>query len=198
VYRDSHILVYPIPSSDGDVSAGNRMINFVWYRNYAEGDELNDVLTDRSGNRRDISVPPGHVAVKHVEELRSTAQRVLPEILSSVIQHTPEPFIQVIYDIEVEKMVFGRICLLGDAAFAVRPHAAAGTAKASDDGWALDTAIRENKNLDDALRSWETQQLTVGSRLLARTRRIGSRSQFENNWDPTDPELIFGLHKPGD
>jgi 2,6-dihydroxypyridine 3-monooxygenase len=138
------------------------------------------------------------VAVKHVEELRSTAQRVLPEILSSVIQHTPEPFIQVIYDIEVEKMVFGRICLLGDAAFAVRPHAAAGTAKASDDGWALDTAIRENKNLDEALRSWEARQLTVGSRLLARTRRIGSRSQFENNWDPTDPELIFGLHKPGD
>ena len=198
VYQDSHILVYPIPSSDSDVSAGNRMINFVWYRNYAEGDELNDVLTDRSGNQRDISVPPGHVAVKHVEELRSTAQRVLPEILSSVIQHTPEPFIQVIYDIEVEKMVFGRICLLGDAAFAVRPHAAAGTAKASDDGWALDTAIRESKNLDEALRSWEARQLTVGSRLLARTRRIGSRSQFENNWDPTDPELIFGLHKPGD
>lgn len=112
VYQDSHILVYPIPSSDGDVSAGNRMINFVWYRNYAEGDELNDVLTDRSGNQRDISVPPGHVAVKHVEELRAIAQRVLPEILSSVIQHTPEPFIQVIYDIEVEKMVFGRICLL--------------------------------------------------------------------------------------
>ena len=34
-------------------------------------------------------------------------------------------------------MAFGRVCLIGDAAFAVRPHAAAGTAKAADDGWAL-------------------------------------------------------------
>jgi hypothetical protein len=34
-------------------------------------------------------------------------------------------------------MAFGRTCLIGDAAFAVRPHAAAGTAKAAEDGWVL-------------------------------------------------------------
>jgi 2-polyprenyl-6-methoxyphenol hydroxylase-like FAD-dependent oxidoreductase len=34
-------------------------------------------------------------------------------------------------------MVFGRICLIGDAAFAARPPAAAGTVKAAADGWAL-------------------------------------------------------------
>ena len=44
---------------------------------------------------------------------------------------------QVVYDIDVPRMALGRVCLIGDAAFAVRPHAAAGTAKAAADGWAL-------------------------------------------------------------
>jgi 2,6-dihydroxypyridine 3-monooxygenase len=57
--------------------------------------------------------------------------------LAEVVTHVAEPFIQAIYDIEVSRMAFGRICLIGDAAFAVRPHAAAGTAKAAADGWAL-------------------------------------------------------------
>ena len=52
-----------------------------------------------------------------------------------------EPFVQVVYDIGVPRMAFGRACLLGDAAFAVRPHAAAGTAKAAADGWALAAAL---------------------------------------------------------
>jgi 2-polyprenyl-6-methoxyphenol hydroxylase-like FAD-dependent oxidoreductase len=54
--------------------------------------------------------------------------------LAEVVTRIAEPFVQVIYDIEVSQMAFGRIALLGDAAFAVHPHAAAGTAKAAADG----------------------------------------------------------------
>ena len=32
-------------------------------------------------------------------------------------------------------MAFGRVALIGDAAFAARPHAAAGTAKAAEDAF---------------------------------------------------------------
>ncbi len=42
-------------------------------------------------------------------------------------QRTPEPFIQSIFDVVVPRMAFGRVCLLGDAAFVLRPHAAAAT-----------------------------------------------------------------------
>ena len=38
------------------------------------------------------------------------------------------------------RMAFGRICLIGDAAFALRPHIGVGTAKAADDAWQLGTA----------------------------------------------------------
>ena len=39
---------------------------------------------------------------------------------------------------------------------------------------------------------------TLGRNLLARTRAIGRRSQFDGTWRAGDPELIFGLHGPGE
>jgi 2,6-dihydroxypyridine 3-monooxygenase len=89
------------------------------------------------------------------------------------------------------------VCLVGDAAFAVRPHAAAGTAKAAADGWELARALEEEGDIERALRAWEPGQLALGRNLLERTRRIGRRSQVDCNWTPGDPELIFGLYEPG-
>jgi len=95
-------------------------------------------------------------------------------------------------------MVHDRVCLIGDAAFAVRPHAAAGTAKAADDGWALaDELAAAGGQVPAALAAWERRQLQVGRRLLARTREIGDSSQFSGTFRPGDPRLIFGLHEPG-
>ena len=198
VYANSHILVYPIPDVGGSVAPGQRLINFVWYRNYLEGDDLDDLLTDRNGERRELSVPPGAMAAHHVEEARATAAARLPGPIAAVVAATADLFVQTIYDIEVDAMAFGRVCLLGDAAFAVRPHAAAGTAKAADDGWALTAALDTHADLASALSSWEAGQLRVGAQLLERTRAVGSRSQVTNTWQPGDPDLIFGLHAPGD
>ncbi len=197
VYANSHILVYPIPGLDGSVDDGDRLINFVWYRNYLEGDDLDDLLTDRSGARRDLSVPPGTVADHHVAEMRATAAARLPDIVKLLVAAAAEPFLQVVYDIEVDQMAFGRVCLLGDAAFAARPHAAAGSAKAADDGWALAAALRKADSVPDAMAAWEPDRLALGRSLLARTRDIGRRSQVDNNWKPGDPDLIFGLYAPG-
>ena len=44
------------PSADGEVEPGRRLINFVWYRNYAEGEQLDDLLTDRNGRQRELSM----------------------------------------------------------------------------------------------------------------------------------------------
>jgi 2,6-dihydroxypyridine 3-monooxygenase len=94
-------------------------------------------------------------------------------------------------------MAFGRVCLIGDAAWVVRPHAAAGTAKASADGWELAGALAASDDVPGALAAWEPRQLALGRQLLDRTRRIGARSQLDCNWVPGDPELIFGLRGPG-
>ena len=198
VYANSHILAYPIPGLDGSVRPGERLINFVWYRNYLEGPDFDDLMIDRFGLRRDLSIPPGSVSAPHDAEVRAHAAARLPAVLAAVVDATEELFVQVVYDIEVERMAFGRVCLLGDAAFAVRPHAAAGTAKAADDAWTLAAALDSGGTLDEALAGWESTQLALGRNLLERTRRVGRRSQVDNTWTPGDPDFIFGLHAPGD
>jgi 2,6-dihydroxypyridine 3-monooxygenase len=197
VIPNSHILLYPIPALDGSVVPGRRLANFVWYRNYAAGEKLHDLMTDRDGVHRGITLPPGTARQAHLDELRAVAGAQLAPQFAEVVQRTRLPFVQVIFDIEVDQMAFGRICLIGDAAFALRPHAAAGTAKAAADAWALAEALAATPgDLDTALPRWERRQLAVGRAVLQRTRRNGDRSQFGGGWRPGDPELVFGLHEP--
>lgn len=197
VYANSHVLAYPIPGPDGSVVEGQRLINFVWYRNYLAGGDLDGLMTGDDGRRHEISLPPGAVRAEHVAELRATAGARLPDRIAEVVLAVERPFVQAILDVEVPRMAFGRVCLVGDAAFGVRPHASAGTAKAAADAWELARALREQPDIESALRAWEPGQLKLGRDLLERTRRIGRRSQVDCTWTPGDPELVFGLREPG-
>jgi 2,6-dihydroxypyridine 3-monooxygenase len=198
LYANSHVLVYPIPGLDGSVVVGERLINFVWYRNYQAGADLNDLMTGDDGVRREVSLPPGVARRVQVDEMRATARARLPLVLSTVIAAAEAPFVQVVFDVGVDRMAFGRIVLLGDAAWVARPHAAAGTAKAADDAWALaESLVAYPESVVAAMVAYEARQLSVGRQLLDRTRRIGAQSQIENSWRADDPEHIFGLHAPG-
>jgi 2,6-dihydroxypyridine 3-monooxygenase len=198
VVKDSHILVYPIPGPGGALTAGDRLVNFVWYVNVAEGGPLDELMTGRDGVRRAVSLPPGAVGDDAVTAMRQAAAAEFAPPIAEVVTGVDEPFVQVIYDIAVPRMAFGRTCLIGDAAFAVRPHAAAGTAKAAADGWALAEALTAaGGDVPAALASWERRQLALGRALLARCREIGDSSQFGGTFRPGDPRLIFGLYGPG-
>jgi len=198
VLDHSHILVYPIPGPDGSVARGDRLINFVWYVNVADGPDLDRLMTGRDGIRRPVSLPPGMAAGPAVAAMRRAAAGALAPPVAEVVTSVPDPFVQVIYDIEVPRMASGRVCLIGDAAFAVRPHAAAGTAKAAEDGWALAAELTASGgDVPAALAAWERRQLALGRSLLARTREIGDSSQFTGTFRPGDPRLIFGLYEPG-
>ncbi|HEY5355268.1 MAG TPA: FAD-dependent monooxygenase [Streptosporangiaceae bacterium] len=198
VLPGSHILVYPIPALDGSLTEGDRLINIVWYVNVAQGTPLDTLMTGRDGVRRPVSLPPGAATEAAVAGMRQAARDHLAEPIAEAVVRTPEPFVQVVTDIEVPRMVFGRICLAGDAAFAVRPHAAAGTAKAAADGWALaEELTAAGGDVPAALAAWEHRQLTLGRDLLARCREIGDSSQFRGTFQPGDPRLIFGLYGPG-
>jgi 2,6-dihydroxypyridine 3-monooxygenase len=198
VLAGSHILVYPIPGLDGSLVPGDRLINIVWYVNVAAGPDLDRLMTGRDGIRRAGTLPPGAATDRALAGIRRKAADVLAGPVAEAVTGIAEPFVQVIYDLEVPRMAFGRVCLIGDAAFAVRPHAAAGTAKAADDGWALaDELTAFAGDVPAALAAWERRQLKVGRALLARTREIGDSSQFTGTFRPGDPRLIFGLHEPG-
>ena len=193
-----HVLVYPIPNLDGALEPGRRLANLVWYHNYEEGEALDDLMTDRHGQRQELSLPPGTVRAEHVTWTREFADAHMAPAIAEILHRTPDPFVQVIFDIDVERMAFGRVALIGDAAFAVRPHAAAGTAKACADAWALGDALRDaDGDPVTALARWEPGQLALGRQVLERTRDMGDRSQFHRSWVPGDPSLRLGLYGPG-
>lgn len=194
--RDSHILAYLIPGTEGATQHPDRLLNFVWYRNVPEGAVV-ELMTDAEGREHSLSLPPGMVQERYLEELREAARR-LPPVLAEVVLATPQPFIQKIVDVEVDRMAFGAVALAGDAAFTARPHTAAGTAKAAADAWALSAAIAEHAEPRAALAAWEPGQLALGRQLVARARELGARSQFRNAWIPGDPYQRFGLREAGD
>jgi 2,6-dihydroxypyridine 3-monooxygenase len=192
----SHIVAYPIPTVEGSVRPGERLVNYVWYRNVAAGAELEELMTGTDGILRGASLHPGAVQSRFIDEMKDAAEQLAP-VMTEVVQRTPEPFLQVIQDIETPKMATARVALLGDGAFSARPHAAAGTAKAAEDGWKLIEALRTHDTIPDALRHWEAGQMELGRQLVARARHLGERSQFQNTWTPGDPDLAFGLFGPG-
>jgi 2,6-dihydroxypyridine 3-monooxygenase len=131
-------------------------------------------------------------------ELRETAHGCLPPPLAAMVSATVDPFVQAVFDIEVPRMAFGRACLIGDAAFALRPRAAAGTAKAAEDAWKLAEALEGCEwDITLALKRRERPQLELGRQVLKRARAAGNRSQFESAWRMGDP-LPFGLYRTGD
>jgi 2,6-dihydroxypyridine 3-monooxygenase len=190
---DSHICMYPIPGPDGAIARGQRLMNYVWYRNIADPVVLDEVMTDKSGFRAEVSVHPGRVQDRFVDEMKEAAGG-LPQAACELVRATEHPYIQPILDVRVPRLAFGRAVLLGDAGFVARPHAAAGTAKAAAEAWALAEAIeKSNGDLNTALAAWEPQQLAVGNALIDRVVQMGERAQFKNSWTPHDPDLRFGL-----
>lgn len=197
VIPNSHITMYPIPGEDS-LDVADRLMNYVWYRNVPAGPALTELVTDKRGFTGSVSVHPGQVQDRFVDELRSAAGSLLAPAVAEVVAATAQPYLQVLSDVRSSRMALGRAALIGDAACASRPHAAAGTAKAAADAWALADALSTSSgDITSALSKWEPAQLQLSDALLRRVVDMGKRSQFLNTWTPGDEDLRFGLYGPG-
>jgi len=103
------------------------------------------------------------------------AGEILPPQMEWLVRQTDEPFVQCIYDLAIPKMVYDDVCILGDAAFFIRPHMAAGTAHAAADALELAESIYTTDDLDTALAEWERDQVEMGYRLVEEASRRGDR-----------------------
>jgi 2,6-dihydroxypyridine 3-monooxygenase len=197
VISNSHILMYPIPGEE-DVGPQHRLMNYVWYRNVPAGPDLTEMLIDKRGLAGVVSVHPGQVQDRYITQMRQDAADLLAPAVAEVVLATKNPYLQVVYDLRSTRMATGRVALIGDAACAARPHAAAGTAKAAADGWTLAAELRDSSgDIPSALAKWEPPQLQLSDNLIRRVIDMGERSQFHNCWIPGDPDLRFGLYGPG-
>ena len=170
-----HILVYLIPGANADTTAGKRLLNWVWYV-HASDAELPELLTDKDGRRHHSSLPPGGATEAAVAALRDHARREIHPRMAELVASTPDPFIQTIVDVVVPRTVFGRACLLGDAAFVVRPHTAGATAKAASDSMFLAEAlVQAQGSVPQALQAFESAQIHYGIQMHRYGVALGNR-----------------------
>ena len=170
---DNMLLEYLVPGEDGSTAPGRRRWNWVWYRKAAL-EALPDLLTDREGSRRQFSVPPGALQDRHAAALRTAAAELLAPPFRALVEATAEPFMQLILDLAAPRMAFGRVVLVGDAAFVPRPHTAGSSAKAAANALALAQALaREAEPIEARLRGWEALQLRAGRQMTDAGRRMG-------------------------
>ncbi|CAL8475637.1 FAD binding domain-containing protein [Caballeronia sp. S22] len=176
--RESHILGYLVPGERNDTRPGHRFYNWVWYRT-VDDVELRGVMTDVDGRYRGYSVPEGKLAPAWRERILRDADALLPPGFRAIVKATAQPFAQTIRDLSVDRMVKGRVVLIGDAASIPRPHTAASTSKAATNALALQTALlRLPDDVDRALASWEPEQAALGRYLHERGRQVGDHLLF--------------------
>ncbi|MEM9904023.1 MAG: FAD binding domain-containing protein [Cyanobacteria bacterium P01_D01_bin.44] len=179
-FPNSHILQYVIPGENESLTPGERRFNWVWYVNYDETTELTHILTDKTGKRRDYSIPPGLIAPEVEQQMRSYADEVLTPPFQKLVAATKDPFVQAILDLSVPQMAFDRVALMGDAAFIPRPHTAASVSKGAANAIALaDALVAQSHDVVKALDTWEMNQIRLGMHLWKLGKDLGERSQFK-------------------
>jgi len=169
-------LGYPVAGPDNDLRGGHRRYNVVWYRPADEAAELPWLLTDATGVTHSISIPPPLIRRDAIAAMRAAAERLLAPQFREIVRLIDEPILQPIYDLESPRLAFGRVAIVGDAAFVARPHVAAGVSKAADDAAALAEAL-DADDVEAALRRFEAQRLPEGNRIIERARHLGAYLQ---------------------
>jgi len=171
------MLSIPMPAPRGD----GRACHFVWFRPVAEA-ALAGLCTDQSGRRHGVSIPPPLIRPELIAALKHDADALLAPQLTAIVKDTAQIILQPIFDLESPRIAFGRVALVGDAAFVARPHVATGVMKAAIDAESLADALADGSDVVGALDRYNSERQPYGASLVARGRHIGC--YFTADGDP--------------
>jgi 2-polyprenyl-6-methoxyphenol hydroxylase-like FAD-dependent oxidoreductase len=189
------ILGYPVAGHGNSTRPGERRYNFVWYRATGEDIALPDLLTDATGKLHANGIAPHLIRADVLADMEEAALTLLAPQFGEVVTRTAAPLFQPIYDLEVPDMVFGRITLLGDAAFVARPHCGMGVTKAAGDAMALVAALRRHDSIHAALADYNTARTQTGAAIVQHARHLGAYMQAQLK-DETDREMAERYRTP--
>jgi 2-polyprenyl-6-methoxyphenol hydroxylase-like FAD-dependent oxidoreductase len=199
---DGHIVGYPVPGPDDDVTPGRRCYNFVWYRRVETDPALREMQTDAAGGHHPHGIPPQAIRGHFISDLSRDAGAVFCDAWAEVVRKVDQPLFQPIGDLASSQMCFDRVALLGDAAYVARPHVARGAIKAGDDAIALAEALADFP-AEDALRKYDAVRRADNAAIVAESRSLGSyiEGKGERTADPVqfmrenggvEPSLVDG------
>lgn len=170
--KDGEVIGYPIAGSNDDISPGNRRYNWVWYRVVGPSD-LDDMLTDESGTRHDLSIPPPLIRRDVIAQLRDDASRDLSKPFRQILEKVEAPFFTPIYDHASPAMAKGNVAMVGDAAIVARPHIGAGVTKAAEDARAVAECLERSDNVPEGLANYNASRFEGGRKAYDRAQYLG-------------------------
>jgi 2-polyprenyl-6-methoxyphenol hydroxylase-like FAD-dependent oxidoreductase len=166
-------LAYPVPGRNNETQWGKRAYNIVWYRPTAPDTTLIDLCTDPTGRCHGTTIPPPLIRPDVTAAIKATARALVAPQVAEIFARTPQPFFQPIFDHDSPQIAFGRVALLGDAAFVARPHVGAGVTKAALDAASLAAAV-SGDDVAAGLLQYQREQKPFGSGLVALGRHEGA------------------------
>ncbi|AQY67395.1 FAD binding domain-containing protein [Pseudomonas veronii] len=172
------ILGYPVAGHSNSTLVGERRYNFVWYRTSGD-DDLKDLLRDESGKQFEGGIPPALIRRDVLDNMYKSAETLLAPQFAEVVKKAAQPLFQPIYDLEVPKMNFGRVALLGDAAFVARPHCGMGVTKAAGDALAIVDALARHATVEEALADYSERRCRFGASIVQHARHLGAYMQAQ-------------------
>ncbi|KAI4597119.1 hypothetical protein KJ359_004630 [Pestalotiopsis sp. 9143b] len=173
------ILAYLIPGENGTVEPGKRLINFVYYTNFPEGSpELEEIMTDKHGKRRLITMPPGMIDSRAWEKQRQIAGKRLPPQFAEIVRETRKPFVQAVTDVVSPRNEYmdGKLVLIGDALAGFRPHTVASTSQAAFDAMIFADYIEGKVSRED----WKKETMGFARFIQKRGVDMGIHSQHQD------------------
>ena len=160
----------PVPQDE----ANERCCHFVWFRP-ADETALAALCTDASGHGHGLSIPPPLIRPQLIAGVKRDAAALLAPQLAALVNGTAQIILQPIFDLQSPRVAIGRVALIGDAAFAARPHVASGVMKAALDAEALTDALAASPgDVDAALQRYNSRRQPYGAWLVDRGRHIGA------------------------
>lgn len=172
-------IAYPVAGRNDNVDTGKRRYNFVWYRPADEATALRDMLTDVTGKVWSDGIPPPMIRPEVLAGARNAARNFLAPQFAEVVEKTENLFFQPIFDLESTQLAFGRIALLGDAAFVARPHCGMGVTKAGGDARDLLKCLEAHDSIPAALQEYSKQRVEFGHFIVGHARALGAYMQAQ-------------------
>jgi 2-polyprenyl-6-methoxyphenol hydroxylase-like FAD-dependent oxidoreductase len=163
---------YMIPPDHGSFAPGERLINFVWYWNYAqESQALKEVMTDINLTVHSNTVPSGLVRPEVWDRHLATNLDAVAAPFAEVISMCKKPFVTKVNDALTDKAIFfdGHLVLVGDALATYRPHLALATEQVA--GHCLDLGKVWHGEM--TLQQWERKACVQAKRIWLASRAAG-------------------------
>jgi 2-polyprenyl-6-methoxyphenol hydroxylase-like FAD-dependent oxidoreductase len=166
-------LAFSVPMAAG-YDEDHLRSHFVWFRPADRETDLPGLFSDATGRCHGESIPAPLIRAELIKELKANADVLLPWQLATLLHKSAQPILQAIYDLESPQLAFGRVVLVGDAAFVARPHVGTGVTKAALDAHELADALTESADLSAAMARYDQERRAFGTWLVARGRHLGN------------------------